>query len=70
VSEPARERCITCSDEAVEGVVVVADGAEAVIRVAGEEERVAIDLVPGAGPGDVLLCHAGIALELIEQAAS
>jgi hydrogenase maturation factor len=63
VSGLARERCITCSDEAVEAVVVATDGAEAVVRVAGEAERVAIDLVPDAVPGDLLLCHAGIALE-------
>ena len=35
------------------------------MRVDGSEERVAVDLVPDAGPGDVLLCHAGIALELV-----
>jgi hydrogenase maturation factor len=63
VSGPAQERCITCSDEAVEAVVVATDVAEAVVRIAGGEERVAIDLVPDAVPGDVLLCHAGIALE-------
>ncbi len=38
--------------------------------VAGEDERVAIDLVPDAAPGDLLLCHAGIALERLEEAAS
>jgi hydrogenase maturation factor len=59
----ARERCITCSDEAVEAVVVAVYGPEAVVRVAGEEEHVAVDLVPDAAPGDLLLCHAGIALE-------
>lgn len=60
---PAPERCITCSDEAVEAVVVGVEGPEAVVRVDGRTERVAIDLVPGTAPGDVLLCHAGIALE-------
>ncbi len=48
-------------------MVVAKVGAEAIVRVAGEEERVAIDLVPGAAPGDVLLCHAGIALERLER---
>lgn len=67
MSGPERERCITCSDEAVEAVVVAAHGTEAVVRAAGEEERVAIDLVPDAAPGDLLLCHAGIALERLEQ---
>jgi hydrogenase maturation factor len=59
------ERCITCSDEAVEAVVVSVDGAEAVVQAEGGRERVALDLVPEAAPGDVLLCHAGIALERV-----
>jgi hydrogenase maturation factor len=59
----APKRCITCSDEAVEAEVVAVDGLTAVVRVGGGEESVGIDLVPGTGPGDVLLCHAGIALE-------
>jgi len=65
------ERCITCSDEAVEAVVSAVDGAEAVVSVAGSPscERVAIDLVPDAVCGDVLLCHAGIALERIDDRA-
>ena len=61
----APERCITCSDEAVEAEVVSVNGPEATVRVAGEYERVAVDLVPDAAPGDVLLCHAGIALERV-----
>ena len=48
---PARERCITCSDEAVEAEVVAVDGLEAIVRVAGSDERVAVDLVPDAAPG-------------------
>ena len=61
----ARERCITCSDEAVEAEVVSVNGPEATVRVSREHERVAVDLVPDAAPGDVLLCHAGIALERV-----
>jgi len=63
----APERCITCSDEAVEAEVVALDGLEAIVRVDGSEERVAVDLVPDAAPGDVLLCHAGIALERLQR---
>ena len=59
------ERCITCSDEAVGATVVSVDGAEALVRAGDGEERVAIDLVPEAAPGDVLLCHAGLALERV-----
>ncbi len=66
MTELEPERCITCSDEAVEAEVVAVDGLEAIVRVAGAEERVGVDLVPDAGPGDVLLCHAGIALERLD----
>lgn len=62
-----RERCVTCSDEAVEAEVVAVHGPEAIVRVAGAHEHVAIDLVPDAAPGDLLLCHAGIALERLER---
>jgi hydrogenase maturation factor len=66
VTEITRERCITCSDEAVEAEVVAVHGSEATVQVAGEHEHVAIDLVPDAAAGDLLLCHAGIALERLE----
>lgn len=65
MSELASERCLTCSDEAVEAEVVRLDGLEAIVRVAGGEERVGVDLVPDAQPGELLLCHAGIALERV-----
>jgi len=62
-------RCITCGDLAVEARVVrVADGF-AVVEKDGAEERVAVDLVEeGVGVGDVLLCHAGVALERLDPA--
>jgi D-sedoheptulose 7-phosphate isomerase len=69
MTEIARERCLTCSDEAVEGEVVAVQGQEATVLVAGEREQAAIDLVPDAVPGDLLLCHAGIALERLERHA-
>jgi hydrogenase maturation factor len=59
------EHCVTCSDEAVEAIVVSVAGAEAVVRADGSVERVGFELVPDAEPGDVLLCHAGIALERV-----
>ena len=63
------ERCLTCSDEAVEARVVAVEELEAVVSVdAGTTTRVALDLVPDVAPGDVLLCHAGIALERLEPA--
>ena len=68
MSDLARERCITCSDEAVAAEVVALDGLEAIVRRGGNEDRVAVDLVPDARPGDLLLCHAGIALERLVRA--
>ena len=62
-----RERCLTCSDEAVAARVRSVDGLEAVVAVGEELERVAIDLVSDARPGELLLCHAGIALERIHE---
>jgi hypothetical protein len=60
---PLGEACVTCGDVAVEArVVAVCDGT-AVIERDGLREEVAIDLVEGVGVGDLLLCHAGIALE-------
>lgn len=63
------DRCLTCSDEAVAARVQAVAGCEAVVAVEGRSERVAIDLVPEAAVGDVLLCHAGIALERLELGA-
>ncbi len=68
MTELTPERCITCSDEAVEAEVLAVHGIEATVRVAGIEESVGVDLIPDAAPGDVLLCHAGIALERLERA--
>ena len=66
---PHPETCVTCGDVAVTARVEEVDGSEAVVSVDGQRERVGIDLVPDAKPGDVLLCHAGIALERVEEDA-
>ena len=60
------EGCPTCGDVAVAARIRSVEGLEAVVAVGDETERVAIDLVPDARPGDVLLCHAGIALERVD----
>lgn len=66
---PAQERCVTCSDEAVVAAVLEVEGLEAVVESAdGRRERVALDLVGDALPGERLLCHAGIALERVVAA--
>jgi hydrogenase maturation factor len=59
------ERCVTCSDEAVTATVVAVEGANATVEADGRREQVGIELVEPVQPGDVLLCHAGIALEKV-----
>jgi len=66
---PHPESCVTCGDTAVAARVTEIDGPAALVTVGENSERVAIDLVPDARPGDLLLCHAGIALERIEETA-
>jgi hydrogenase maturation factor len=56
------QQCITCGDSAVAGTVVEVHGASALVDVDGRREEVAVDLVEPVERGDVLLCHAGIAL--------
>jgi hydrogenase maturation factor len=63
---PRPETCLTCRDVAVAGRVLATDGVMALVEVAGGHEHVAIDLVDDVVPGDLLLCHAGIALERME----
>jgi hydrogenase maturation factor len=57
------ELCLTCSDAAVTATVVEVAGDTALVDADGRRERVAVELVAPVEPGDVLLCHAGIALE-------
>jgi hydrogenase expression/formation protein HypC len=61
----SQETCHTCGDVAVEGEVVEVTGDTAIVDVDGSRERVAIELVAPVAPGDVLLCHAGIAIRKV-----
>ncbi len=60
------DRCLTCGDVAVAAKVLAVDGATALVDVEGRTEQVGIELVAPVERGDVLLCHAGIALEQLE----
>ena len=62
------ETCHTCRDVAVEARVVEVAGDTAVVGVDSARERVAIELVAPVAPGDVLLCHAGIAIRKVAVA--
>jgi len=55
--------CITCGDTAVAATVVGIDGVTATVAVGDGREQVGIELVEPVAVGDLLLCHAGIALE-------
>ncbi|HUI37083.1 MAG TPA: HypC/HybG/HupF family hydrogenase formation chaperone [Gaiellaceae bacterium] len=60
------DRCLTCGDVAVAAKVLAVEGATALVDVEGRTEQVGIELVAPVERGDVLLCHAGIALEQLE----
>ena len=57
------ERCLTCGDVAAEARVVELAGSTAVVEAEGKRERVGIELVEPVAAGELLLCHAGIAIE-------
>lgn len=64
------EACITCGDVAVAARVVAPTPGGALIEVDGVREEVACELVGAVTPGDVLLCHAGVALDRIDEDAA
>ena len=59
------DACITCGDVAVQARVVSVRNGNAVIEKDGLREEVAVELVAPVDVGDVLLCHAGVALERV-----
>lgn len=61
------DACITCGDVAVEAQVVAVRGSTALIEKDGAREEVAVELLDDVAVGDVVLCHAGVALELVSR---
>ena len=62
--------CITCGDVAVVLTVTSVAGSDAnCIDLQGRQEWVAVELVGDVQPGDRLLVHAGVALELMDPLA-
>jgi hypothetical protein len=64
--------CVTCGDVAVPLTVVAATagGTDALCRDdAGREETVATDFVGPVAPGDRVLVHAGVAIEVLGRAS-
>jgi len=57
------EVCITCSDEGRPAEVVTVDGDEAVVRTPDGQERIDVSLIDSPVPGDLVLIHAGFAIQ-------
>ena len=62
--------CLTCSDVAVEARVLAVVGDTAVVEVEGHREHVAVELVAPVAAGEILLCHAGIAIRVLARPRS
>jgi hydrogenase maturation factor len=60
-------KCLTCGDVAVTAVVLEVHGNTAIVQAGEEREEVGIELVSPVAPGEVLLCHAGIALRKVDR---
>jgi hydrogenase expression/formation protein HypC len=62
------EGCITCGDIALPLTVVSFDGRDALCRdEQGRQETVAVELVGAVVPGDRVLVHAGVAIEMLDR---
>jgi D-sedoheptulose 7-phosphate isomerase len=61
------DACITCGDVAVEAQVVALHNGSAVIERDGAREEVAVELLEEVKVGDRVLCHAGVALERLDD---
>ena len=57
------EVCITCSDEGRPAEVVSVDGDEALVRTPDGQERIDVSLIDAPTPGDLVLIHAGFAIQ-------
>jgi hypothetical protein len=54
--------CITCSDEGRPAEVVLVEGDEALVRTPDGQERIDVSLIDLPAPGDLVLIHAGFAI--------
>lgn len=67
IRHPSSFSCVTCSDEALECVVVRIDDTMqmAVVVVQGAQEEIDISLVDDVAPGDSVLVHGGVAISKV-----
>jgi D-sedoheptulose 7-phosphate isomerase len=64
--ETTEEVCVTCGDVAVQGSIVSLAGARGLVRTALGEEEVDLTLVEDARPGELVLCHGGVAIDRVK----
>ncbi|HEY4869168.1 MAG TPA: hydrogenase assembly protein HupF [Candidatus Dormibacteraeota bacterium] len=59
------EVCITCSDQLLSMIVRDVDAGSDIARgtIDGQPVEVSVELLDNVVPGDVLLCHGGVALQ-------
>ena len=65
-------RCITCSDEALQVLVLHVDQENglALVTIDDTSEEIDITLVESVGPGDILLVHGGVAIARVNEASN
>ena len=56
-----------CLAKPLELISIAADAATGTVSVGGSTMQVGLDLVPEAVPGDYILVHAGMAIEILED---
>jgi hydrogenase maturation factor len=66
----AEGHCITCSDEALQVLVLHVDQENglALVTIDDTSEEIDITLVESVGPGDILLVHGGVAIARVNEA--
>lgn len=64
------EVCITCSDQMLRLVVASVDDDLMIARgtIDGEPAEIGVELIDGVHPGDILMCHGGVALQRVTEA--
>ena len=56
-----------CLAVPLELIEISSDGRAGIVSTGGSKMEVGLDLVPEAKPGDYLLIHAGIAIQVLEK---
>lgn len=67
LSEPGDDQaCVTCGDVAVQASVVRVQGSRGLVRTPQGEEEVDLSLVDPVRPGELVLCHGGVAIDRVK----